>query len=270
MKKFPLVIGFCVLAGLALAHEFWLEPSQYVVRTGARINIQVMVGESFDGERSEGVKNRIVQYRHHTTIGSTDLAPALTNGAYGNVTVQLNTPGTHLFSFANTPKFLAMKADSFLLYLQEDGLTNVIAARKQRSETGKPSRELYQRCVKTLVQVGNKPDNTFAKPTGMPLEIMADKNPYSQRVGQPIGYRILFGNKPVSGALVRYWNRDLTNQLSEEKQRSDAQGRVQFALKPGKNMVSVVHMIPASDTAQARYQPANWHSYWGSLTFGSK
>ena len=270
MKKFLLITTFCVLAGLALAHEFWLEPSQYVVRTGERVNIQVMVGEGFAGERSEGVKNRIIQYRHHTATSSTDLAPTLTNGTYGNVVVQLNTPGTHLFSFANTPKFLAMKADSFLLYLEEDGLSNVIAARKQRNEASKPSRELYQRCVKTLVQVGNKPDNTFAKPTGMPLEIMADKNPYAQRVGQPIGYQILFGDKPISGALVRYWNRDLKNELTEEKQRSDAQGRVQFLLKPGKNMVSVVHMVPASDTAQTRYQPADWHSYWSSLTFGNK
>ncbi len=163
-----------------------------------------------------------------------------------------------------------MQPDSFLLYLEEDGLTDVMAARRQQNETAKPSRELYQRCVKTLVQAGDKPDDTFARSTGMPLEIMADRNPYAQRVGQPVGYQILFGNKPVSGALVRYWNRDLTNNLSEEQQRSDARGRVQFRLKPGKNMVSLVHMVPASDTAQARYQPADWHSYWGSLTFGSK
>ena len=163
-----------------------------------------------------------------------------------------------------------MQADSFLLYLEEDGLDRVIAARKQRNDADKPSRELYQRCVKTLVQVGDKPDQTFAKSTGMPLEIMADKNPYAQRIGTPATFQILFAQKPVSGALVRYWNRDEANKLSEEKQRANAQGRVTFRLKTGRNMVSVVHMVPASDTAQARYQPADWHSYWGSLTFGSK
>ncbi len=103
MKKFLFIIGFCTLAGLALAHEFWLQPSQYFVRVGERVDLQVMVGEGFAGDRSEGKTNRIIQYRHHTTTGSTDLAPALTNGTYGNVTVQLSTPGTHLFSFANTP-----------------------------------------------------------------------------------------------------------------------------------------------------------------------
>lgn len=263
MKKFSWIVGLSLGTGVVFAHEFWLQPSRFFARVGDTVSIQVLVGENFVGERSEGKKNRIVQYRHHTDDGVTDLAPALTGDTYGDVSVTLAAPGTHLFSFANTPKFLAMKADSFRLYLEEDGLDNVIAARNQRGETTKPSRELYQRCVKTLVQVGDRPTGTFARNTGMPLEIIPVGNPYAQRPGQTADFRLLFMNKPLSGVLVRYWNRTATNQLSEEKQRSDARGRVRFRLRAGHNMVSVVRMIPAPDTAQA-----DWHSYWGSLTFG--
>ena len=78
MKKFALAVGLISLAGITLAHEFWLQPSQYFARVGDRISVQVMVGEGFVGERSEGKKNRLVQYRHYTTTGSTDLSPALT------------------------------------------------------------------------------------------------------------------------------------------------------------------------------------------------
>ena len=275
MKKFLFIIGLSLSAGLVFAHEFWLQPSRFFARVGDKINIQVLVGEYFVGERSEGRKNRIIHYQHHADGRVTDLAPTLTGDTYGAVSVTLATPGTHLFSFANTPKFLAMKADSFLLYLEEDGLDNVIATRKQRGETSKPSRELYQRCVKTLVQVGNKPTSTFAKNTGMPLEIMPVGNPYAQRPGQTANFQILFMNKPLPGALVRYWNRTAADQLAgaipanqpyhEEKQRSDAQGRVRFRLRAGNNMVSVVQMTSAQDTTQA-----DWHSYWGSLTFGCR
>lgn len=270
MKKVFITAGLFISAGWALAHEFWLQPSHYVAQVGDSISLQVLVGEGFTGERSEGKKNRIVQYRHHTASSTTDLAPALTGDTYGDVRVTLRTPGTHLFCFANTPKFLTMKADSFLLYLREDGLNNVIAARQQRGDTDKPSRELYQRCAKTVVQVGGKTDQTYAKPTGMPLEILVAQNPYDQPPGQIAGFQVLFARKPVANALVRYWNRDAQNQLREEKQRSDALGWVRFRLRSGRNMVSVVHMIAASDTAQARYGPADWHSYWGSLTFGSR
>ncbi|GAB2591423.1 DUF4198 domain-containing protein [Spirosoma areae] len=266
MKKhfFALTLLFIGI-GISFGHEFWLQPSTFFASIGGKIRVQVLVGEGFMGERSEGKKNRISQYRHHTVAGSTNLAPALTGETYGDVTVSLTTAGTHLFSFANTPKFLTMKPDSFLLYLEEDGLDNAIAARKQRGDTGKPSRELYQRCVKTLVQAGLKTDTTFAKNTGMMLEIIPTKNPYDQRPGQRAEFTVLFGNKPLEGALVRYWNRDGANHLTEAKQRSDAQGRVRFVLKSGANMVSLVRMIPNDDAATA-----DWHSYWGSLTFGCR
>ena len=267
MKKFLILcVLITSLAAVAFGHEFWLQPSVFFASVGDKIKLQILVGESFLGERSEGKKNRIIQYSHHTARSLTDLTPALTSDTYADVAVPLTTPGTHLFSFANTPKFLAMKADSFLLYLEEDGLDDVIAARKKLGETNKPSRELYQRCVKTLVQVGNPiTDNTFAKNTDMMLEIIPSQNPYNQHPGQTAEFRILFENKPLSGALVRYWNRDAANRLYEEKHRSNVQGLIQFRLRAGSNMVSLVHMVSEKDTTAA-----DWHSYWGSLTFGCR
>lgn len=265
MKKSVFIALLLGCAGLAFGHEFWLEPNQFFARVGETIHVQVLVGENFTGERSEGKKTRLIQYRHQNATTSEDLAPMLSGDTYGDVPVMLKTPGTHLISFANTPKFLAMKADSFLLYLEEDGLDNAIDARKQRGETDKPSRELYQRCVKTLVQVGNKPDDTYAKNTGMMLEIIPLKNPYAQHPGQTAGFSVLFDGTPLAGVLVRYWNRDDTKKVTEEKQRSNAQGRARFRLKAGANMVSLVRMIPNDNPAEA-----DWRSYWGSLTFGCR
>ncbi|MFD2569183.1 DUF4198 domain-containing protein [Spirosoma soli] len=269
MKKVLIASSLLISLG-ALGHEFWLQPSRFFVRPGDEISLQVLVGEHFSGERSEGKKNRIISYRHHAATGTADITPTLTGDTYSDVLVSLNTEGTHLFTFMNTPKFLSMKADSFLLYLQEDGLDNIITARQQQGESNKPSRELYQRCAKSLVQVGDTPDRTFSKNTGMTLEIIPAKNPYTQRFGQTAEFKILFMDKPLEGALVRYWNRNATNQTLEEKQRTNALGDVSFRLRPGRNMVSVVHMVPAKDTTQTRYGSADWHSYWGSLTFGSR
>ena len=76
-------------------------------------------------------------------------------------------------------------------------------------------------------------------------------------------------------ALVRYWNRTATNQLHQEQQRSDAQGRVRFQVQAGSNMVSLVRMIPytgpnEAGASPAGLPPADWISYWGSVTFGCK
>lgn len=265
MKKICFFLALSLSLGIALAHEFWLQPNRFFTSPGDQISLQVLVGDSFSGERSEGRKTRIIEYRHHTATGTADLTSILTGDTYGDVLVPLNMPGTHLFSFANTPRFLSMKADSFQLYLREDGLDNVIAARQERGETEKASRELYQRCAKTLVQVGTETDRTYAKNTGMPLEIIPARNPYDQRFGQVAEFQVLFIEKPVINALVRYWNRGVGNRLHEERQRTNSLGNVEFRLRPGQNMISVVHMIPAENRSQA-----DWHSYWGSLTFGCR
>lgn len=268
------------LTVLGVAHEFWLQPQRFFAAVNDVVPVEIMVGEAFQGERSEGKKNRIIQYVHVANGTKENLAPGLTNDHYGVTAVTLASPGTHLIAFANTPKFLSMRADSFLLYLKEDGLDNVIQARRQQNDTQQRSRELYRRCVKTLIQVGDKPDDTFATNTGMPLEIIPVQNPYSLKPGQSADFQVLFEQKPLPMALVRYWNRDAANKLQEQQQRSNAQGRVRFSLRAGRNMVSLVQMVPYTGITQTGInqteigQPdspqADWISYWGSLTFGCR
>jgi len=266
LKKFCITTGLLVtMSLLAIAHEFWIQPDRFFANAGDAVRLTVRVGEHFNGDRWGIRKSRIVTYQHLSARGSSSLVPADAAEELTDAELTLAQPGTHLISLFTTNRYLEMRADSFLLYLKEDGLDDVISAREQRGETSRRSRELYRRCVKTLIQAGNQPDDTYARNTGMPLEIIPTQNPYSQKPGQPAEFRILFNGQPLAGALVRYWNRDAANHLTEEQQRSDAQGHVQFRLRAGSNMVSLVKMVPHTDKAAA-----DWQSYWGSLTFGCR
>ena len=273
MKRIYLFLACIVgLALVAQAHELWPQPSAFFAQSGEVVPIEVVVGEHFQGERSEGKKNRIVHYTHWLGSTKEEITPMLTEGHYGSVPLPLAVSGTHLIALANTAKYLEMRADSFLLYLQEDGLTQVIQWRKQHNQTQKRSREFYRRCVKTLIQVGplTSQDYTYSRNTGMPLEIIPAQNPYSLKPGSPLRFTVLFDNKPLPNALVRYWNRasiqhSAPADFSEQQQRSDAKGQVSFQLKSGNNMISLVQMVPYADTKQV-----DWQSYWGSLTFGCR
>ena len=273
MKRIYLLLPLVVcLVLLAHAHEFWLQPNTFFTQPGQTVNIEVLVGEHFRGERSEGKKNRIIQYTHWAGSTKEEITPQLTQGHYGTVPVKLSTSGTHLIALANTAKYLEMKADSFLLYLQEDGLDQVIQWRKKHNQTQQRSRELYQRCVKTLIQAGpvSTQDRVYSRNTGMPLELIPSTNPYSHKPGETIQFTVLFENKPLQNALVRYWNRSsiqhaVPMNLQEKQQRTDANGQVRFQLKAGVNMISLVQMVPNADPKQA-----DWHSYWGSFTFGCR
>ncbi|MFD2934690.1 DUF4198 domain-containing protein [Spirosoma flavum] len=278
MKRiYPITLPLILIVLLAQAHEFWLQPGVFFAEMGQVIPIEVLVGEHFNGERSEGKKNRLVQYAHWAVGVKEDLSPSLTEDHYGVVPLKINKPGTHLVGFANTSKYLSMRADSFLLYLREDGLNQIVDLRQERHETQTRSREFYQRCVKTLIQAGPVivTDKTFSLDTGMPLEIIPVQNPYSIKPGGWLEFSVIFDHKPLANALVRYWTRPISTRkelpdvkpkgLIEEQQRSDAQGRVRFQLRAGQNMVSLVQMVPTTNTKEA-----DWQSYWGSLTFGCR
>ena len=81
-------MGYCVL--LAQAHEFWLQPDTFFAQTGQVVNIEVLVGEHFNGERSVGKKNRLIQYAQWVEGTKEDLSPSLTEGHYGLVPPKSN------------------------------------------------------------------------------------------------------------------------------------------------------------------------------------
>lgn len=253
----------------ATAHEFWLQPTRFFAEPGQTIRVRTLVGEGFAGEPSEGRKNRLILYKQYSAREEVDLSPTITADHYGEVAVTLNQPGTHLLAFANTPKFIRMDPDKFRAYLIEDGLDEVVAARARQGDTAKAGYELYSRCAKTLIQVGDKVDEIMPPATGLLLDIVPTRNPYALRAGQRLHAQIRFNGKPQPGALVRYWVKSNTGAVREEKARSDSRGYVQFRLRSGHNMLSTVRMVPAVARPNVP-ETADWRSYWGSLTFGCR
>ena len=74
--------------------------------------------------------------------------------------------------------------------------------------------------------------------------------------------RLTFQGEALAGALVVAMNS--RNPADKQSARSDAQGRVRFALRSGGLwLVKAVHMERAAVESDA-----DWRSYWASLTFG--
>ena len=96
---------------------------------------------------------------------------------------------------------------------------------------------------------------------GLPIELVAERNPYALRAGQKLPLRLTFENRPLQGALVVAINR--RNPSEKLSARSDNEGRVRFQLRQsGMWLVKAVHMVPAPAGSNAE-----WASFWASLTF---
>lgn len=262
MKKLSLFLLLFVATSL-FAHEFWLMPSKFRLNLGETFNLQLFVGEDFMGDVWANRKKRLLKLIHHSNASQKDLTALALKSDSLPIPLKFDREGTHLLSMESKNSFIALEADKFNDYLIEDGIENIYELRKKNGEMNKPSKELYRRCAKTLIQVGNKFSETYQKNTQMTLEIIPLKNPYQMQVGDEITFKVLFQNKPLGNKMIVAWHKTDTEKTTHEKLKTDANGILKMKLeKSGYWMISTVHMIEVKNNPNANYQ-----SFWGNLTF---
>ena len=261
MKKSLLKIFILLtISTLCMSHEFWLQPKKFNLQPSEKTNVDVFVGENYKGEKVDASKFTISKMTHYAKNIEEDFISKISTKDSVSIETEFPTAGNHLLAFNNTNKFIELKADKFNEYLRSEGMDNIVKLRKQQGKENQGGREFYQRCVKTLFQVGKTQDDTFSKNTGMRLEIIPLQNPY---VEKEVTFKVLFDNQIVTNSLVLAWHHKNGKTIMINK-RSNINGEVKFAIEnQGRWMISTVRMIPIIDSPKADYQ-----SFWGSYTFG--
>lgn len=180
-------------------------------------------------------------------------------------TVTIADPGLTVIGY-HSRKY-PLRFDSlaeFERYLRLEGLDHLLDAARKRHTAKGLIFEQYERCAKTLLagpDISNAPpDRTL----GLPLELLAETNPYRLDPDRKLRVRLLYHGKPLAGALVKAFNK--TDPLQPLETRTDGDGRATFTLaRPGAWLVSAVHMIPAPLLSDA-----DWQSSRASVTFEFK
>ncbi len=245
------------------AHEFWLEPQQYLFSRADEISIRFRVGENFTGDNWTGNRQKINTLKLYYADITDDISDALSDDEGDSLQFSIHEEGTAMIAFNGKNSFIELDAANFNAYLEEDGLYNAIDLRKHLNETDSIGREYYQRSVKTIVQVGALKTNIYKKQTGLPVDIIPLSHPYQLKNGDSITVQVLFKGEPLSNAKIRTWHK-LPTGVTSNSYSSNSKGEIRFPVTTsGEWMVSCVRMMRLEDNANA-----NWQSYWGSLTWG--
>ena len=263
IKKTVLFILLLTFIPSLFAHEFWLNPGKFIYKRTDKINIRFLAGENFEGENWQGNNERIQSLKIYFGGVIDDLSPVVTDVAGDSIEYTMIDEGTNLVAFHSTNSFIEMEPEKFEAYLREDGLTNALEYRNAHSENGCSGREFYQRCAKTLIQVGEIRDQTFKTTTFLPIDIIPLTNPYSAKDNELIRAKVFYKSTPLVNTLVKIWHRK--NGKTEKKElTTDANGEIVFkVITRGKWMISTVKMERVADNPVC-----DWQSYWGSLTWG--
>src|SRR6187401_874227 len=263
MKKLLLIFSLLTFISSLSAHEFWLNPKKFIYKRTEKVNIRFLVGENFEGENWQGNTERIRLLKLYYGGVSDDLSQFITDAEGDSIEYIMLDEGTNLIAFNSNNAFIEMEPSKFNKYLEEDGLKNALEYRKKNNETGCNGHEFYQRCAKTLLQVGDVKDQTFGITTSMPLDIVPLSNPYQLKNKEFFRVKIFYKSSPLRNALIKTWHR-VKNKTEKKVRKTDSKGEIVFPVNTnGKWMISTVKMERLTDNPVA-----DWQSYRGSLTWG--
>jgi hypothetical protein len=248
------------LGGSAVAaHDMWIEPTGFLPPIGKLVGLRLRVGQDFLGDpilRDPALIERFVVADGDTTspiIGRDGADPA--------GLMRIATPGLMVVGYQSKPSPVVLPAPKFTQYLREEGLEAIVALRAARGETAAEAREVFVRCAKSLLLAGLPAESQRDRILGLPLEIVAERNPYLLGSGQSLPVRLLYKDQPLAAALIVAINQ--RDPMARVSARSDTGGRVQLRLpQSGPWLIKAVHMVPA-----AAVSGSQWASFWASLTF---
>jgi uncharacterized GH25 family protein len=257
-----LLAAFSFLPGSpALAHDFWIEPQNFRPAVQEQVPIVLRVGQDFTGTSQPMVPRWFSNYSATGPSGTQQVTGFVGDDPAGSFTP--DAPGDWVIGYRSTQAFVEIDPPRFNKYLETEGLEWVMEARQERGEADINAREIYSRCAKSLVRVGDEPvAGGFDTVLGYRLELIPERDPYELQPGDGLPLRLIYEGKPLEGTLIiAFTAEDPTRQ---QRLRTDADGRVVVQLsEAGTWLIKGVHIIELPDTNEQ----ADWESFWASLTF---
>jgi len=249
------------VASLALAHDLFLKLDTYFLEPHVRVRVTAING-TFTKSEGYVTPDRLADVSlvagTRTRLRAADVwsrGPDSTSV----LSLALGDAGTYVVGVSVRPRELALAADDFNAYLKEDGLPDILEARRVANELGKGARERYSKHVKAIFQVGEARTLDFAFVLGYPAEIVTLGNPYAAS-RTSLRVRCLVDGKPVPNQVV-LWG----GPAAERQTRTDSAGVAEVALDaPGRWYVKFVHMERANRAG------LDYESKWATLTFETR
>lgn len=257
----PAVVLVLAWTLIASAHEFWIRPDTFAAKPDAVGRFYLMHGHRFDGECVYRNEPYIERFEVMTEDGAQKVL-----GRHGQPTnaARFASSGTNVVVYESREVLSELPPERFAAYLEEQQLDHIVKEREERGEAGKDGIEVYVRCAKALVAVGDQSTSQNAgledRAVGLPLEIVLDaiENPTQ---GQEIRARVLYEGEPLADARVVA----VAEAKKEEPQvlNTDADGYVTIDFDAaGPWMLTSLHMVRLDDR-----DDADWKSFWASVTF---
>ena len=254
-----------VSAAVASAHDMFVKPDRFFLAENSQTLVRVLNG-TFSKSENSITRDRVRDIAVVTPDGRQRLDTSAWSSAGDTSTfnVRAGRTGTYVLGFSTTTNVIALSGKDFNLYLQDDGIPDVLAARRRAGELGDSARERYSKHVKAFLQVGSQRTEHYATQLGYPAELIPLSNPYSLNVGDTLRVRTLVDGTPAANQFVLYGGRTLGNErIVQRSVRSGSDGVARIPVRArGTWYVKFINMTRLTNDPAANYE-----SKWATITF---
>jgi len=238
----PGVLLFYALAGNpALAHEFWIEPTNYRVEQNAGIEAFLRNGERFSGSSISYLEGNTIRFdllsedREDPVVARLGDNPALQmRTVQDGLNVVVHQRKVSVISYPNWEKFQR--------FAEHKDFDDILLRHRARSLPEKKFSEAYSRYSRSLVAVGDGAGSD--RQAGLEVELVAQQNPYTDDVG-----------------------RGLSGKVEVTLPRTDDRGLVTLPVKPSHSYLVDMVVLREPSEALATTKKVVWETLWASLTF---
>ncbi|MGB3794914.1 MAG: DUF4198 domain-containing protein [Alteraurantiacibacter sp.] len=266
MYKFWFVPIAAALCGPAFAHDFWMQPNDFVLEEPGTVGVALYVGHGNDKSFWAVGREHVMQFNSIGPDGLVDRKDTLrTNGNRLLAVVPLTQPGAHILALQSHSSLSRLPGVRFNDYVATEGITPIAEARRAKGDRNSEGVEFYSRRSKTIVQIGPVNARAIARattPVNLKLEIVPLRHPQTLGNGSTMPVRVLFNGEPLRGGLVK-----LTDLAADAEPiatvRTNASGIANFRIpRASQWQMNVVW----SEAAPARSE-ADYLTIFSSLAF---
>jgi hypothetical protein len=171
--------------------------------------------------------------------------------------------GTYVLGFSMRPTQFKLSGKEFTAYLEEESLTEVLAARTREGIASDSASERYAKHVKAVVQVGTLRNDGYAAVLGYPAELIPLDNPYAVKPGGSLRVRALVNGSPAAGLTLLAGGRSTGNaRLPVQTVRTGSDGEATIQLpRRGYYYIKFISMVKLTGGV------TDYVSNWATMTF---
>lgn len=257
------VAGFFFLAGIqtGLAHDTWLMPSTFAASVGETVKFRLTSGMEFPFLDTAIRSERVTKTGLRLSDGRAELGKFTTAAQALEFDHTFTQAGVATIWLQLSPKEITLTDAEVAHYLEEIQAPETVRRASEAQKGIEQWKELYTKCAKTCLAIGDQSDDSWRAPVGLALELVPLSDPIALRQNEEAKFRLLHNGEPLAGpAVILHYE----NERDAVVARPGPDGVVAFRFpKSGAALLSCVYL-------RADATSKNWQSEFTTLTLSVK